>query len=225
MDIVLGRLSGIIVASAGSQESLPQKESLMPEAPAPATSVDAASPSAIPEVAAPEPTEASAMAPMPDVLEAACVGPEAALPPPSDTASARPASAVAASVTTTRLGSLEMGSFVITGLLVVCLGPVLGFYGVCEGAAVALLNFPVVGITVWRWPVLPAINVPPAVLGAVWRMLSGGGHYPYARSTEAEAGKSEEARPRAAKAAELWTALCADQSSDPRPRTFFGQVS
>ena len=57
---------------------------------------------------------------------------------------------------------------VIASLFITAIGPLLGAYGILEGLAVVTVNFPLVGIYWWCWPVLPANNAPYLIFTAVW---------------------------------------------------------
>lgn len=115
-------------------------------------------------------------------------------------------------------GLLAWLAIVIAVLPISALIPLFVVYGLLEGVAVALFNYPLVGLSLWRWPVLPAVNGPAVVLDGVWRLLLRR-PFPYASRQEL----LPEAQSRIEKACRLWKGLTADQSSDPRPG-FVGQA-
>ena len=52
-------------------------------------------------------------------------------------------------------GLLAWLAIVIAALPISALIPLFVVYGLLEGVAVALFNYPLVGLSLWRWPVLP----------------------------------------------------------------------
>ena len=113
-------------------------------------------------------------------------------------------------------GLLAWLAIVIAVLPISALIPLFVVYALLEGVTVALFNYPLVGLSLWRWPVLPAVNGPAVVLDGVWRRLLRR-PFPYASRQEL----LPETHSRIEKACRLWTGLTAEQSSDPG---FVGQA-